>query len=517
MFTEVKGMKTITFAARTHGARILGSRVGSLWDSSAGSGLRRSGEQVSGSFREVSLKPPGELTFCLVMTVLEGATAIPFNGVLDASQAPVADSSRDWATLVQVVLMVLLALTARYRPTLVRASLFTVVCVGAVGLGAMLAGAGVSRGSGPLVIAGACLTSAGNAWGTVVWTVLCARLPFRWLMACVAAGNLLAVPLSVALSQGGYYEALACYAVMISVSLVGCLARTRERFREFACSESAADAQVTRPRAILPLTHDLFIYIFVFHLAYGFALRYEGADGGLRAHWLIVLVLATIVAYALFAKREPLADVLFDGAFALLVCGLLVVLLDETALASVASVTLLSGSSVFWVLMVLALGAIAARNRSNVVTAIAWGYAAYYGGIAVGAQLGMGATGLPVELHLVAKAAVALALAGVVLYTLFSIRDFGFDKTIAAVEPEVEMPTVEVKYADAVALRCDELAVCFGLTERETDVFRLLARGHNTLHIQEELAITKNTLKYHVRHIYEKAGVHSQQELIELL
>ena len=52
---------------------------------------------------------------------------------------------------------------------------------------------------------------------------------------------------------------------------------------------------------------------------------------------------------------------------------------------------------------------------------------------------------------------------------------------------------------------------------READVFRLLARGNNTLRIQEELAITKNTLKYHVRHIYEKAGVHSQQELIDLL
>ena len=36
-------------------------------------------------------------------------------------------------------------------------------------------------------------------------------------------------------------------------------------------------------------------------------------------------------------------------------------------------------------------------------------------------------------------------------------------------------------------------------------MFGLLARGNNTLRIQEELAITKNTLKYHARHIYEKA------------
>ena len=76
---------------------------------------------------------------------------------------------------------------------------------------------------------------------------------------------------------------------------------------------------------------------------------------------------------------------------------------------------------------------------------------------------------------------------------------------------------VEVQYEDRIAARCQQLATSHGLTERETDVFGLLARGNNTLRIQEELSITKNTLKYHTRHIYEKLGVHSQQELIDLL
>lgn len=512
-------MKNVTVTARTPKAAPVGPSGGLSMGSPSGAPE----EPSSAPPARPSLKPPETFALCLVMTIAQGVTAIFFNGALDAAQSPVADSSRDWATWVQLVLMVLLALVARYRPALVRARLFTAGFVLAVVLGAVLAGIGVARASGVLVIAGTCLTSAGDAWGSVMWAVLCSQLPFRWLMACVAAGNLLAIPVARILSQGSYPFVLACYAGMIAVLLVVCLVRTRGRFDEFARSEPAADAQVTRPRAILPLAHDLFVYIFVFSLAYGFALRYEGVDGALRANWLIALALAVIVAYALLDRHEPRADVLFDGAFALLVCGLLMVLLDDAMLVLAASATLLAGSSVFWVLMTLALAAIAARNRSNVVTAIAWGYAAYYGGIAVGAQLGMGATGLPAELHLVAKAAVALALAVVVLYTLLSIRDFGFDKTIAAVEPDVDVspvlptPLGGTAYADAVELRCDELAVRFGLTERETDVFRLLARGHNTLHIQEELAITKNTLKYHVRHIYEKADVHSQQELIELL
>lgn len=54
----------------------------------------------------------------------------------------------------------------------------------------------------------------------------------------------------------------------------------------------------------------------------------------------------------------------------------------------------------------------------------------------------------------------------------------------------------------------------YRLTNRETDVLRLLARGRTSPFIQEELVLSRNTVKTHVRHIYTKLDVHSQQELI---
>lgn len=45
----------------------------------------------------------------------------------------------------------------------------------------------------------------------------------------------------------------------------------------------------------------------------------------------------------------------------------------------------------------------------------------------------------------------------------------------------------------------------------------LLAHGHSAARIQEELGISYNTVKYHVRNVYAKMGVHSQQDLINLL
>ena len=57
----------------------------------------------------------------------------------------------------------------------------------------------------------------------------------------------------------------------------------------------------------------------------------------------------------------------------------------------------------------------------------------------------------------------------------------------------------------------------FGLSERERDVFALLAEGRTSARIQEELCIAAGTVNYHTRNIYSKLGVHSRQELIDLV
>ncbi len=44
-----------------------------------------------------------------------------------------------------------------------------------------------------------------------------------------------------------------------------------------------------------------------------------------------------------------------------------------------------------------------------------------------------------------------------------------------------------------------------------------MARGRNRDYIQEALVISKNTVKVHVKHIYQKMDVHSHQELIDMV
>lgn len=62
-----------------------------------------------------------------------------------------------------------------------------------------------------------------------------------------------------------------------------------------------------------------------------------------------------------------------------------------------------------------------------------------------------------------------------------------------------------------------QLAERFGLSEREQDVFALLAEGRSSARIQEDLCIAAGTVNYHTRNIYQKLDVHSRQEIIDLV
>lgn len=84
--------------------------------------------------------------------------------------------------------------------------------------------------------------------------------------------------------------------------------------------------------------------------------------------------------------------------------------------------------------------------------------------------------------------------------------------------PPVEESRVEEAPASpAPTDSCDRVVEQYGLSAREADVLALLARGRDAAYIADELVISKNTVRTHMRNIFSKTGVHSRQELIDLL
>jgi DNA-binding CsgD family transcriptional regulator len=61
------------------------------------------------------------------------------------------------------------------------------------------------------------------------------------------------------------------------------------------------------------------------------------------------------------------------------------------------------------------------------------------------------------------------------------------------------------------------MAVDHDLSPRETDVLEQLLKGHTKKRISEELCVSYNTVRSHVRNIYSKCDAHSQQDLIDML
>ena len=78
-------------------------------------------------------------------------------------------------------------------------------------------------------------------------------------------------------------------------------------------------------------------------------------------------------------------------------------------------------------------------------------------------------------------------------------------------EPESEdgSPTFSAKVSS--------IAQKDSLTERETEVFTLLAEGYSRPYIQKRLFISEGTIKTHTRNIYRKLGITNKDDLIELV
>ena len=55
------------------------------------------------------------------------------------------------------------------------------------------------------------------------------------------------------------------------------------------------------------------------------------------------------------------------------------------------------------------------------------------------------------------------------------------------------------------------------LSRREAEIFVYLAKGRDVQFVANELVLSKNTVKTHIKNIFSKLDVHSRQELIDLV
>jgi DNA-binding CsgD family transcriptional regulator/MFS family permease len=90
------------------------------------------------------------------------------------------------------------------------------------------------------------------------------------------------------------------------------------------------------------------------------------------------------------------------------------------------------------------------------------------------------------------------------------------DGVIGSTGYEGELASIATRRGRFVE-RCELIANTYLLSNRETDVFYLLAKGRNAAYIATNLYISEGTVHTHTWRIYKKLNIHTQQELINLV
>lgn len=187
--------------------------------------------------------------------------------------------------------------------------------------------------------------------------------------------------------------------------------------------------------------------------------------------------------------------------------------------------------SVFEMVLWMALVYLVIQRRADSAHVFGYAYGAYL--LACGMAWALGAFALTAVDGIRTTTFFYVVLASLVLLgalILFSERDFGriFQPRSEGETTIVEMIQNEDLFAEAshsdgdsgqrrgyFRPAVDQLSEEFKLSKRETDVFRCLAMGYDANSTAERLGVSWNTVRTHMRNVYNKLDVHSKQELMD--
>ena len=424
--------------------------------------------------------------------------------------------ARDISQTVQALCLVTIGVAATFRPRILRVgrAVPLLVALGAVALALMLGA--FARESPMLLVASSSLFALVRAVTMVAVGIAAAKvLQGREISVAVSLAFSLATALQAVCWAIPTFVGLALYFILPFVMCALVWSEARQVALAALSASAPDDLAITRPSSFLPLASQVFVSIFLFRLAFGYSLRF-GESGGVPVAVFAMIVPVAITALLFVFWRRFSADLLTQIAVVIVVCGFFLVGSSSVPLRSVSNVLLSTGEALFYIVMWIVLVSVGSRNAFGSLAVIGWGAGVGAFGTLAGAGLGMWSNRLlersPDMLALASGAIMALFVG----YALIGLRNFSFEEAIQGVTPVAPDAKAEGPEEQFQA-RCGEVAQAYGLTKREAEIFAMLARGRNREYIQETLVLSRSTVKTHVRHIYEKLGIHSHQELIDLV
>lgn len=274
----------------------------------------------------------------------------------------------------------------------------------------------------------------------------------------------------------------------------------------------------TKRMLVLPraLPWRVALGLFVIMLVYGGVRVYVGVADAQPSEGLFLTALLTgvsIVCFciwgAFFQGENASLGTIYKIMLPLLACALLMLALFGQEYATLTAALVTTCNIVIELLSWILLADMARTTRMPAIVVFAVGRGAVQAGMMIGQIIGWFMIDSIIPFAIVSVFALML-----VMGFMFDAQDtlLVFEAPTAAERNEVEQLT-----GQSLDSRLQEVAQTCGLTARETEIFMLWATGHGSKYIQDSLVISASTVKTHVRHIYDKCGVHNRAEIIDLL
>lgn len=357
-----------------------------------------------------------------------------------------------------------------------------------------------------LMIASTALIGSGNSVLLLSWGALFQRLSldrlaghvtFSCLFAAFACLAFQAFPVQL------YFAAIVMLPLASGITLIFCAdeqrkADEREVMWKNGLTKILVSCVVMGLTCGLLRVFPIFGHTFSTHSSLVFAI--------MIAVFLVSLVLITIMGQAnpiLFLYRFCVP--VFIAGYGLLAIG------GDVA-NTLAIACALSGSVMFECLVLLIFPYVAIRAKGSLVHLFGWCAAAQhtgsFAGFVAGELSGINQVTDQAEIALFSLLAV-VAFAGLFFFILKELDVVSItEKKAGATVPPAPQPAEN---------RIREVVELYRLSPREAEVLKLLSNGRSLPYIEEELVISHSTARTHVRHIYDKIGVNSRQQLHDLI
>lgn len=472
----------------------------------------------------------------------------------DGGIAPVTGSTTSDAYLASLAIIFVVDLAAALAP---QTALHAIGLLGAWGPSAamatgtlMLAGSSLAGLDLPaLSLGGILLAGAASALFLLRWALTFGAMPVRAMFPSLILAYILSSGINVIMPLSNAYTVAGVSFVLPFVSLV-CLKQGERHLergwfnryrieRKGASAQQAgttrikdAQAEATRqetaqteatrketfPTGMLARLCTAFVvWAFVNRMLrgeYEAVIGYESSVSFAVAHALatiaITVIIASIMCLFLARPKRFRFEHVYRVFFLFSLMGTVMLpMADGQASALLAYACNTAGYQIFCMFMWVIIAASChnyARSATRFfgITGGSWSLGAI-GGTLLGTlpTLGQARPSDAMSSAFVMAAVMALALC----YTLaFTERDAGL---LADIIPSKH----KTPFKDA----CRSIGERAGLTPRELEVMTLIAQGRNSTYIQEKLFLSRSTVQTHRMHLYQKLGIHTKEELLDLL